>query len=183
MESCNFEVPISYYDKRFSIDAVKLLPGQYFVTTQDKMLVTVLGSCVAACLYDPETGIGGMNHFMLPTVNKTASEFEKTQGMAAKYGVHAMEILINDLVKAGANKARIKAKVFGGGKVVPSFVQHDVGNAGLGLVAAAPSTRMPHLNIYSTRRRRVNTKARSGVWVRESCRHRTYSIGTFSTFV
>ena len=60
---------------------------------------------------------------MLPTVNKTASEFEKTQGMAAKYGVHAMEILINDLVKAGANKARIKAKVFGGGKVVPSFVQ------------------------------------------------------------
>ena len=55
------------------------------------------------------------------------SEFEKTQGMAAKYGVHAMEILINDLVKAGANKAQIKAKVFGGGKVVPSFVQHDVG--------------------------------------------------------
>ena len=127
MESCNFEVPISYYDKRFSIDAVKLLPGQYFVTTQDKMLVTVLGSCVAACLYDPETGIGGMNHFMLPTVNKTASEFEKTQGMAAKYGVHAMEILINDLVKAGANKARIKAKVFGGGKVVKSFVQQDAG--------------------------------------------------------
>lgn len=127
MESCNFEVPISYYDKRFSTDAVKLLPGQYFVTTQDKMLVTVLGSCVAACLYDPDTGIGGMNHFMLPTVNKTASEFEKTQGMAAKYGVHAMEILINDLVKAGANKTRIKAKVFGGGKVVPSFVQHDVG--------------------------------------------------------
>ena len=107
MESCNFEVPISYYDKRFSIDAVKLLPGQYFVTTQDKMLVTVLGSCVTACLYDPETGIGGMNHFMLPTVNKTASEFEKTQGMAAKYGVHAMEILINDVVKAGAHKAQI----------------------------------------------------------------------------
>lgn len=127
MASCNFEAPISYYDKRFATDAVKLLPGQYFVTTQNKMLVTVLGSCVAACLFDPVSGIGGMNHFMLPSVNKTAEEFDKMQGMAAKYGVHAMELLINDLVKAGASKKRIKAKIFGGGKVVPSFVQNDVG--------------------------------------------------------
>jgi len=125
--SCNFEAPISYYDKRFATDAVKLLPGQYFVTTQNKMLVTVLGSCVAACLFDPASGIGGMNHFMLPSVNKTAEEFDKMQGVAAKYGVHAMELLINDLVKAGASKKRIKAKIFGGGKVVPSFVQNDVG--------------------------------------------------------
>ena len=127
MASCNFEAPISYYDKRFATDAVKLLPGQYFVTTQNKMLVTVLGSCVAACLFDPVSGIGGMNHFMLPSVNKTAEEFDKMQGVAAKYGVHAMELLINDLVKAGASKKRIKAKIFGGGKVVPSFVQNDVG--------------------------------------------------------
>jgi len=125
--SCNFEAPISYYDKRFATDAVKLLPGQYFVTTQNKMLVTVLGSCVAACLFDPASGIGGMSHFMLPSVNKTAEEFDKMQGVAAKYGVHAMELLINDLVKAGASKKRIKAKIFGGGKVVPSFVQNDVG--------------------------------------------------------
>lgn len=123
----NFELPITYYDKRFSKEAVKLLPGQYFVTSQDKMLVTVLGSCVAACLFDPYTGFGGMNHFMLPTVNKSAGEFEQVQGMAAKYGVHAMEILINELVKLGAKKNRLQAKVFGGGKVVPSFVQNDVG--------------------------------------------------------
>ncbi|MHC6647785.1 chemoreceptor glutamine deamidase CheD [Alteromonas sp. HB246098] len=127
MASPNFELPITYYDKRFSKEAVKLLPGQYFVTTKDKMLVTVLGSCVAACLFDPYTGFGGMNHFMLPTVNKSAGEFEQVQGMAAKYGVHAMEILINELVKVGAQKNRLKAKVFGGGKVVPSFVQNDVG--------------------------------------------------------
>ena len=87
----------------------------------------MLGSCVAACLFDPVSGIGGMNHFMLPSVNKTAEEFDKMQGMAAKYGVHAMELLINDLVKAGASKKRIKAKIFGGGRVVPSFVQNDVG--------------------------------------------------------
>ena len=127
MATPNFELPITYYDKRFSTEAVKLLPGQYFVTTQDKMLVTVLGSCVAACLFDPYTGFGGMNHFMLPTVNKSAGEFEQVQGMAAKYGVHAMEILINELVKVGAQKNRLQAKVFGGGKVVPSFVQNDVG--------------------------------------------------------
>lgn len=127
MASPNFELPISYYDQRFSIDAVKLLPGQYFVTTHNKMLVTVLGSCVAACLFDPVAGVGGMNHFMLPNVNKTASELEQSQGVAAKYGIHAMELLINDLVKAGASKSRIKAKVFGGGKVVPSFVQNDIG--------------------------------------------------------
>ena len=127
MATPNFELPITYYDKRFSTEAVKLLPGQYFVTTRDKMLVTVLGSCVAACLFDPYTGFGGMNHFMLPTVNKSAGEFEQVQGMAAKYGVHAMEILINELVKVGAQKNRLQAKVFGGGKVVPSFVQNDVG--------------------------------------------------------
>lgn len=127
MASPNFELPISYYDQRFSIDAVKLLPGQYFVTTHNKMLVTVLGSCVAACLFDPVAGVGGMNHFMLPNVNKSASELEQSQDVAAKYGIHAMELLINDLVKAGASKSRIKAKVFGGGKVVPSFVQNDVG--------------------------------------------------------
>ncbi|WP_334058514.1 chemoreceptor glutamine deamidase CheD [Alteromonas sp. S005] len=127
MATPNFELPITYYDKRFSTEAVKLLPGQYFVTSKDKMLVTVLGSCVAACLFDPITGAGGMNHFMLPTVNKSAGEFVQIQGMAAKYGVHAMEILINELVKVGAKKNRLQAKVFGGGKVVPSFVQNDVG--------------------------------------------------------
>lgn len=127
MESCNFDAPISYFDKYFDVEAVKILPGQYFVTTQKKMLVTTLGSCVSACLYDPSTGIGGMNHFMLPNVNKTVVELEQGACMVTKYGVHAMEILINDLVKAGVDRRRIKAKVFGGGKVVPSFVQQDVG--------------------------------------------------------
>jgi len=55
-----------YYDRNFSREAVKILPGEFFVTTRDMLLVTVLGSCVAACIRDPERGIGGMNHFMLP---------------------------------------------------------------------------------------------------------------------
>ena len=86
MATPNFELPISYYDKRFSTEAVKLLPGQYFVTSQDKMLVTVLGSCVAACLFDPNTGIGGMNHFMLPTVNKSAVNLSKFKGWRQSTG-------------------------------------------------------------------------------------------------
>ena len=118
MESRSFESPISYFDKRFGIEAIKLLPGQYFVTTQDKVLVTVLGSCVAACLFDPKTGIGGMNHFMLPSVNKTILQLEQDDCLVTKYGIHAMEILINELVKAGAEKARLKAKVFGGGNAL-----------------------------------------------------------------
>ncbi len=103
------------------------MPGQYCVTSQNKVLVTVLGSCVAACLFDPRTGIGGMNHFMLPSANKTLTELEQDEFTVTKYGVHAMEILINDLVKAGVARKNIQAKVFGGGKVVPTFVQHDVG--------------------------------------------------------
>ncbi|MEN9356206.1 MAG: hypothetical protein RL695_377, partial [Pseudomonadota bacterium] len=54
-----------YYDRNFEVEAVKLLPGEYFASTTDLALVTVLGSCVSACLYDQEKGIGGMNHFML----------------------------------------------------------------------------------------------------------------------
>lgn len=123
MENESFESPIQYYDERFAIQAVKLLPGQYFVTSSNKMLVTVLGSCIAACLYDPVLNIGGMNHFMLPASNNGADVQEK----AARYGVHAMEVLINDLIKLGASKKRLKAKIFGGGKVVPSFVQQDIG--------------------------------------------------------
>ncbi|WP_394223347.1 chemoreceptor glutamine deamidase CheD [Alteromonas gracilis] len=123
MENEEFESPIQYFDERFSIDAVKLLPGQYFVTSANKMLVTVLGSCIAVCLYDPLLNVGGMNHFMLPTSSNTSEAHEN----AARYGVYAMELLVNDLIKMGASKKRMKAKVFGGGKVVPTFVQQDVG--------------------------------------------------------
>ena len=55
-----------YFDKNFNSQAVKLLPGEYYVTDKDMLLVTVLGSCVAACIRDCQSGIGGMNHFMLP---------------------------------------------------------------------------------------------------------------------
>lgn len=102
-----------YYDRHFSLQASKILPGEYFVTNTNMVLVTVLGSCVAACIRDTENHIGGMNHFMLPDDGGRHSP-----GHAARYGAYAMEILINHLLKLGAQRHRLEAKVFGGGAVL-----------------------------------------------------------------
>lgn len=90
-------------------------PGEYLATGDDIIIATVLGSCVSVALRDSEKRIGGLNHFMLPGTFDQRSHFE-SQG--AKYGMYAMELLINDLLKLGCRKDRLKAKVFGGGSVL-----------------------------------------------------------------
>ena len=90
-----------YFDPTFGAEAVKVLPGEYFVTTTDMLLVTVLGSCVSACIRDREKGIGGMNHFMLAD-----SAEQSPYSASARYGTYAMEILINHLLKLGARLLR-----------------------------------------------------------------------------
>ena len=102
-----------YFDRTYDSHAVKVLPGEFYATPKDLLLVTVLGSCVAACIRDPELGIGGMNHFMLPDTDSAGPA-----GNAARYGSYAMEMLINQLIKLGAVRARLEAKVFGGGAVI-----------------------------------------------------------------
>ncbi len=114
-----------YYDKDFKIQAVKILPGQYYVTDKDKLLVTILGSCVAACIRDKQSGIGGMNHFMLPDSGK--SNADSPLNASARFGTYAMEILINQLLKLGANRSNLEAKVFGGGNVMKELTQSSVG--------------------------------------------------------
>jgi len=111
-----------YFDSTFKIKSVKVLPNEFYVTNEDMMITTVLGSCVAACIHDPVTGIGGMNHFMLPEgdVNSPASA-------TMRYGAFAMEVLINELLKAGAARDRLQAKVFGGGAVLSAMQQINVG--------------------------------------------------------
>ena len=111
-----------YFDRTHGINAVKVLPGEFYATAKDLLLVTVLGSCVAACIRDPELGIGGMNHFMLPD-----SESAGPAGNAARYGSYAMEMLINHLIKLGAVRSRLEAKVFGGGSVIAGMTQANVG--------------------------------------------------------
>ena len=112
--------PGGYYDSALQTDAIRLLPADYVVTDQPLALVTLLGSCVAACLYDPAIGVGGMNHFMLPGGAGNDAN-------SARYGMHAMELLINDLLKRGARRQRLLAKVFGGGNVLSGFHSDPIG--------------------------------------------------------
>ena len=112
-----------YFDRTFDCDAAKILPGEYYFTNKDMLIVTVLGSCVSACIRDRVTGLGGMNHFMLPDGGGDGSPVSAS----ARYGTYAMEILINDLLKAGAKRENMEAKVFGGGAVLKGFTAINVG--------------------------------------------------------
>lgn len=113
-----------HYDSRFGCDVIKLLPNEYFVTREDIVLSTVLGSCVAACLRDAEAGMGGMNHFMLPGSDEPGS----ITSASMRYGAFAMELLINEMLKAGARRERLEAKVFGGGAVIDQMRQLNIGD-------------------------------------------------------
>ena len=100
---------------------ITLLQGEHAVTGDEAaVLVTVLGSCVAACLRDPVAGLGGMNHFLLPGGGTDARG-------AVKYGLHAMELLINALIRAGASRGRLEAKLFGGAQMLRGLP--DIGRA------------------------------------------------------
>ncbi|MEA5097720.1 MAG: chemoreceptor glutamine deamidase CheD [Burkholderiaceae bacterium] len=112
-----------YYDRGFDMDAAKILPGEFYYTPKNMVIVTVLGSCVSACIRDRVSGIGGMNHFMLP---KDGGE-GGLMSASMRYGTYAMEILINELMKAGAKRENLEAKVFGGGKVLQGLEAMNVG--------------------------------------------------------
>lgn len=113
-----------YYDRSFDCQAAKILPGEYYYTKKPMLIVTVLGSCVAACVRDRISGIGGMNHFMLPDGSGDASN---PTSASMRYGAYAMEVLINQILKAGARRENLEAKVFGGGNVLRGFTAINVG--------------------------------------------------------
>ena len=101
-----------------------VIQGEHAVSGDpDTVLTTVLGSCVAACLHDPVRGVGGMNHFLLAD----GGDGEIVADEAMRYGAYAMEILINDLMKRGARRERLEAKLFGGAKMIETL--HDVGSS------------------------------------------------------
>ncbi|MFM8900428.1 MAG: chemoreceptor glutamine deamidase CheD [Burkholderiales bacterium] len=111
------EASFFFYDAHFKNDAVKILPGEYFVHDEDMLIMTTLGSCIAACIWDRNARIGGMNHFMLP----------EGSGDSGRYGSYAMELLINELLKRGASRLTLEAKVFGGGQVISGMNTMNVG--------------------------------------------------------
>ena len=123
-----------YWDKTNNIFAAKILPGEYYVTPHDEAITTVLGSCVSACIRDRVTGIGGMNHFMLP-LNKSMSNAEVAlMSDAARYGNFAMEKMINDILTHGGNRNNLEVKIFGGGRVLQNMQTLDVGNGNINFV-------------------------------------------------
>jgi chemotaxis protein CheD len=100
-----------------------VIRGEHFVSSDPAVvLVTVLGSCVAACIRDPMAGVGGMNHFLLPG----ASENRR---VGISHGVHAMELLVNDLLRHGARRDRLEAKLFGGARMVEGLTDVGAQNA------------------------------------------------------
>lgn len=100
---------------QFEQEVVTIHPGEYFATRDDTIISTVLGSCIAVALFDPEAGAGGLNHFMLPG---EVDRHELVLNPNAKYGMFAIELLVNELMRLGIRKKDIKAKVFGGGAVL-----------------------------------------------------------------
>lgn len=114
------EASFFFYDSHFQSEAVKVLPGEYFVFDEDVLIMTTLGSCIATCLWDRQAKIGGMNHFILPDNSGGASD-------SGRYGSYAMDLLVNEMLKMGASRLTLEAKVFGGGSVLSGMNSINVG--------------------------------------------------------
>ena len=121
-----------YWDKTNNSYAAKILPGEYYVTTAEELIVTVLGSCISACIRDRVLGIGGMNHFMLPQTDGDGSWGGGSVNTATRYGNYAMEHMINDILKNGGKRENLEVKVCGGGKILQKMT--DIGMKNIAFV-------------------------------------------------
>ncbi|GAB6039403.1 chemoreceptor glutamine deamidase CheD [Endothiovibrio diazotrophicus] len=125
-----------YWDPLHDVYTAKILPGEYYVTLHEEAVVTVLGSCVSACVRDRVFGIGGMNHFMLPSsaVSPGASDAWRSSDLSdsTRYGNFAMEHLINDILKNGGRRENLEVKVFGGGRILAQMT--DIGRRNIAFV-------------------------------------------------
>lgn len=135
-----------YFDPRFGTNVTMVLPGRHHVSaSSDEMIVTLLGSCVAACVRDPVVAVGGLNHFLLP--ESDSGQWGKSADAAMRYGNHAMETLINDIIKLGGIRSRLEIKVFGGAQIIKGqsatfvgqknvqFIKRYLANEGLTIAA------------------------------------------------
>lgn len=105
------------------LQRINIVQGEYHVSsTPDLSITTLLGSCVAACINDPVAGVGGMNHFLLPGEDTSSPQ-------VARQGVHLMELLINGLLKKGASRTRLEAKLFGGARTMAGLGDYGASNA------------------------------------------------------
>lgn len=153
-----------YWDKHNEIVSAKILPGQFYVTKYQEAIVTVLGSCISACIRDADNGVGGMNHFMLPSDNSGGANISES----ARYGNFAMEMLINEILKNGGNKSNLEVKIFGGGKILRNmtdvgernieFVTNYIKTEGLSLISSDVGSPHPRKVYYFPETGKVRIK-------------------------
>jgi len=123
-----------FWDKRHNTFSAKILPGEYYVSMHGELISTVLGSCISACIRDVKMGIGGMNHFMLPMGCEDEHAGKMHLTSATRYGNFAMEMLINEILKAGGKRKNLEVKLFGGGRVLSNMTKIDIGNKNINFV-------------------------------------------------
>ena len=147
-----------FWDPHLAAWQIQILPGELYVTGEDEVISTVLGSCVSACVRDRERGIGGMNHFLLPRSPGTGDA-----SMPARYGLYALECLLNKVTRGRARRDALEIKVFGGGHVLEGMT--DIGRANIEFVREFFTTEGLDVvaeDLGGVRARRVRYWPRSG---------------------
>ncbi|MEW5007820.1 MAG: chemoreceptor glutamine deamidase CheD [Cycloclasticus sp.] len=165
-----FEEINRYWDTSHGYYSAKILPGQYYVSNNDELIATVLGSCISVCVTDKVAGIGGMNHFMLPIYSREQADSWGSTLISAetRYGNFAMEHMINDVIKHGGVKNRLELKVIGGGRVMDqmtdiglrniSFVYDYIANERLQLVKEDVGDRYPRKVLFHVKTGKVKVR-------------------------
>jgi len=165
-----FEEINRYWDTSHGYYSAKILPGQYYVSKNDELIATVLGSCISVCVTDKVAGIGGMNHFMLPVYSRDQADSWGSTVISAetRYGNFAMEHMINDVIKHGGVKSRLELKVIGGGRVMDqmtdiglrniSFVYDYIANERLLLVKEDVGDRYPRKVLFHVKTGKVKVR-------------------------
>ena len=156
-----FEHIKRYVDKQRNIVVAKILPGEFYVTKHEEAISTVLGSCISACIWDDMMRIGGMNHFMLPVKGDGVGSFgwQNDNSYTCRYGLWAMEYLINEILKHGGHRRNLKVKLFGGGNVIANmssdvggrniqFAQEYVENEGLTVIGSDVGGNLPRKILF-----------------------------------
>lgn len=146
---------------RLPAKRIAIIQGENAVVNEPNVVIsTLLGSCIAVCLHDPIAHIGGMNHFLLgepgPHQNVAVADMNR-------YGLHAMELLINAMMQRGASRHRLSAQVFGGGNIQAAFGPIGTRNAEFALrFLKTESIPVSHTNVGGTQARKVEFRAWEG---------------------
>jgi chemotaxis protein CheD len=154
-----------YFDPRFEATIITVAPGEHEITAaKDEIVATVLGSCISVCMRDATIGVGGLNHFLLPKNNGSADA-----SAGERYGDTAMEVLINGLLKRGAKRGNLEAKVFGGARVLSGATMLAIGDGNIAFVEdflKREGIPVVSKDVGGTRSRRIHYQPATGrAWV------------------